>query len=83
MINKDTAAAIAIEHYHMKYEDTEDTEFSTQYVNEQAASDSIAVGLLARKEGEDLKMFTIDIPMWHYMAHVQKNREGRIDEILE
>jgi hypothetical protein len=82
MINKDTAAAIAIEHYHRKYEDTEDTQFSTQYVNEQAASDSIAVGLLARKEGEDLKMFTIDIPMWHYQAHVQKIREGRIDEIL-
>lgn len=82
MINKDTAVAIAIEHYHMKYEDTEDTEFSTQYVNENATRDSIAVGLLARKEGEELTMCHIDIPMWHYMAHVAKNRQSRIDEIL-
>lgn len=83
MINNDTAVAIAIEHYHAKYEETEGTVFSTQYVNEKAISDSIAVGLLARKEGDDLKMFAMDIPMWHYLAHIQKNRVSRIDEILD
>ena len=83
MINKDIAVEIAHNEYHKKYNDTEGTVFSTMYVNQMVDVDYVVVSLLARKEGDDLKVFTINIPIWYYMAHVQKNRENRIDEILE
>ena len=44
--------------------------------------DYVVVELLARKEGDELKVFTINIPMWYYNEQVQKKREQRIDEIL-
>jgi hypothetical protein len=82
MINNDIAVEIAQNEYHKKYNDTEGTVFSTMYVNQMVDVDYVVVGLLARKEGDDLKVFTIDIPMWHYNEQVQKKREQRIDEIL-
>jgi hypothetical protein len=77
MINKDIAVEIAHNEYHKKYNDTEGTVFSTMRVNQ--TPDDVVVDLLARKEGDELKVFTIIIPMWYY---IEKKREQRIDEIL-
>lgn len=83
MINNDIAVEIAHNEYHKKYNDTEGTVLSTMYVNQMVDVDYVVVSLLARKEGDDLKVFTIDIPMWHYMAEVQKKRDRKIDDILD
>jgi hypothetical protein len=80
MINKDIAVEIAQNEYHKNYNDTEGTVFSTMRVNQ--TPDDVVVELLARKEGDELKVLTINIPMWHYNEQVQKKREQRIDEIL-
>ena len=80
MINKDIAVEIAQNEYYSKYNDTEGTVFSTIRVNQ--IPDYVVVELLARKEGDELKVFTINIPMWYYNEQVQKKREQRIDEIL-
>jgi len=77
MINKDIAVEIAQNEYHSKYNDTEGTVFSTMSVNQMP--DYVVVDLLARKEGDELKVFKINIPMWYYIEQV---REQRIDEIL-
>jgi hypothetical protein len=77
MINKDIAVEIAQNEYHNKYNDTEGTVFSTMSVNQMP--DYVVVDLLARKEGDELKVFKINIPMWYYIEQV---REQRIDEIL-
>ena len=81
MINKDIAVEIAHNEYHKKYNDTEGTVLSTMRVNQMV--DHVVVELLARKEGDDLKVFTIYIPMWYYIEQVQKKRDLKIDEILE
>ena len=81
MINKDIAVEIAHNEYHKKYNDTEGTVLSTMRVNQMV--DHVVVELLARKEGDDLKVFTIDIPMWYYIEQVQKKRDRKIDDILE
>ena len=83
MINKDIAVEIAHNEYHKKYNDTEGTVLSTMYVNQMVDVDYVVVSLLARKEGDDLKVFTIDIPMWYYIEQVQKKRDLKIDDILE
>jgi hypothetical protein len=80
MINKDIAVEIAQNEYQNKYNDTEGTVFSTMSVNQMP--DYVVVDLLARKEGDELKVFKINIPMWYYIEQVQKKREQRIDEIL-
>jgi hypothetical protein len=77
MINKDIAVEIAQNEYQNKYNDTEGTVFSTMSVNQMP--DYVVVDLLARKEGDELKVFKINIPMWYYIEQV---REQRIDEIL-
>ena len=83
MINKDIAVEIAHNEYHRKYNDTEGTVLSTMYVNQMVDVDYVVVSLLARKEGDDLKVFTIDIPMWYYIEQVQKKRDLKIDDILD
>ena len=83
MINNDIAVEIAHNEYHKKYNDTEGAVLSTMYVNQMVDVDYVVVSLLARKEGDDLKVFTIDIPMGYYNAEVQNKRDCKIDEILE
>ena len=76
---EDIAVEIAHNEYHKKYVDTEETVFSTMRVNKMV--DYVLVELLARKEGEDLKVFTINIPMWYYMEQIQKKREEKLNQL--